>query len=191
MSAIPLCRVSGRFYRAVLADRAEHVLDPSGPDSAGRYHRPGQSAIYITPEADWAAIVTGSYAAEDGLARSIVPLELDEAHVLDQRDESICAKLGIDRSMSIARWRPALAEGREPLSWQCADVARAMGADGLIDPSRGIVGGWHAALFRWNVPGAPQLRVAGDPLPCNYETSRARWASPEGWELGAFEKGHR
>ena len=186
MTAAPLHRIGGTFYRAVLEDRVEHVLDPPGPDSAGRYHRPGQGALYVTAEADWAAIATGNYAAEDGLARVIVPLELDAADVLDQRDAAACAALGIDPGDATGRWRPYLAEGRVPPSWRNSDGARAAGADGIIDPSRGIIGGWHVALFRWNEPGAPQLRIAGDPLPFDYTASRGRWAAPEGWRLHIF-----
>jgi RES domain-containing protein len=184
VATVPLKRIGGTFFRSVLADRVDRVLEPPGPESAGRYHRPGQPALYITAEADWAAVVTGNYAAEDGLARVIVPLELDFADVLDQRDEAACAMLEIEVADATGRWRPHLREGREPPSWRNADAAREAGADGIIDPSRGIIGGWHVALFRWNQPGSPQLRVAGNPLPFDYDASRSRWPAPEGWQLG-------
>jgi hypothetical protein len=69
MKHIPLRSVKGRFYRAVRADRIDKILDPPGPDSAGRYHRHGQPALYITPEPDWAVIALGGYMVEDGLPR--------------------------------------------------------------------------------------------------------------------------
>ena len=177
-----LLQVSGRFYRSNLADRIEHVLD--GPDSAGRYHRPGQPVIYITSQADWAVIATGIYAREDGLARVIVPLDLDGASVLDQRDASVRDAYGIKLDDAMARWSPHLAQGRDAPSWRNADAARAAGAEGIVDPSRGIVDGWHIALFRWNEPGAPQLRVAGGPFSLDYAASRSRWPAPAGWQLG-------
>ena len=68
--------ISGKFWRAIGADRTAQVLDPPGPASAGRYHRPGQAALYITPEADWATIAIGRYLLDDGIARVVVPLEL-------------------------------------------------------------------------------------------------------------------
>lgn len=179
-----LLRVSGRFYRSFLADRIGQVLDPPGPDSAGRYHRPGQPAMYITREADWAVIATGIYAAEDGQQRVIVPLELDGALVLDQHDAAVLVAHRLELDDAMARWRPHLAQGREAPSWRNSDAARACGADGIVDPSRGIIGGWHVALFRWNELGAPRLRVAGDPLPSDYAASRARWPAPIGWKLG-------
>jgi hypothetical protein len=187
MSSIPLRSVHGRFYRAIRADRVEHILDAPGPESAGRYHRHGQPALYFTPEHDWAVIALGGYMAEDGMPRVVVPLEITSAQVLDQHDEQACVALGIVRERSNVRWRLALEKGEEPLSWRNSDVARAVGADGIIDRSRGITGGWHVTLFRWNDMGGPQVRVAGDPVPADYVVSRARWPHPPEWVLPAFE----
>jgi RES domain len=185
-TAFPLHRITGRVWRAIAADRAEQVLAPPAPDSAGRYHRPGQPALYITPEADWAMIAIGRYLLSDEIERVVVPLELDGAEVFDQRDAAACAALGIDPEQSQVRWDDELAAGREPPSWRASDAARAAGAQGIIDVSRGIAGGWHACLFAWNQPGAPQVRVAGDPLPCDYWLARDRWPAPEGWALPDF-----
>ena len=182
-SLVPLRRVAGRFWRAIATDRAEDVLEPPGPGSAGRYHRPGQPALYITPEADWAVIAIGRYLLADGIERAVVPLELDLAKVLDQRDPAACAALAINPQASQVRWNDELAAGREPPSWLASDAARAAGADGIIDVSRGITGGWHVCLFRWNAVGAPQLRVEGDPQPCHYWAARDRWPAPAGWSL--------
>ena len=181
--AVPRRRISGRFWRAIAADRVGQVLYPPGPDSAGRYHRPGQSALYITPEADWAMIAIGRYLLADGIKRVVVPLELDGAQVFDQRDPAACSALGIDPQQSQVRWNDELAAGREPPSWRASDAARAAGAQGIIDVSRGIAGGWHVCLFAWNVPGAPQVRLAGDPQPCDYWSARDRWPAPDGWAL--------
>lgn len=175
--------ISGRFWRAIAADRVDRVLDPPGNDSAGRYHRPGQRALYITPEADWATIAIGRYLLADGIKRLVVPLEIDHAELFDQRDPAACAALGIDPTQSQVRWNDELAAGREPPSWLASDAARTAGADGIIDVSRGIAGGWHACLFDWNRPGAPQVRIVGEPVPCDYKPARDRWPAPEGWVL--------
>jgi hypothetical protein len=175
--------LSGQFWRAIAADWIDRVLDAPGPDSAGRYHRQGQSALYITPHADWATIAIGRYLLADGIARMVVPLELDGAMMFDQRDPAACVALGIDPAQSQVRWNDELSAGRNPPSWAASDAARASGAQGIIDGSRGIAGGWHACLFTWNVPGAPQVRVAGDPVPCDYWPARDRWPAPEGWAL--------
>ncbi len=175
--------ISGHFWRAIAADRVDEVLQPPAPGSAGRYHRPGEPALYITAEADWATIAIGRYLLADGISRVVVPLELDAAAVFDQRDPAACAALGINPEHSQVRWNDELASGREPLSWLASDAARAAGADGIIDVSRGIAGGWHACLFLWNVPGTPQIRVAGEPVPCEYWAARDRWPTPDGWSL--------
>jgi hypothetical protein len=92
--------------------------------------------------------------------------------------------------MSNSRWRKALLEGDEPPSWRNSDAARRAGADGIIDRSRGIVGGWHIALFRWNALGGPAVNVAGEPVPACYEEARSRWPSPSGWQMPKAGEAH-
>lgn len=172
---VPLLTISGRFYRAILADRVSSVLEPPGPHSAGRYHRPGQPALYFSRHADWARIAISGYMREDGLPRMIVPVDLSDACVFDQRDLTACAALGIDRELSNVAWRPELSAGREPPSWRNADAARAIGADGMIDRSRHIENGWHVTLFQWNTAGTPRVTVAGPARPAILSTSSNHW----------------
>ncbi|MBY0519946.1 MAG: RES family NAD+ phosphorylase [Sphingomonas sp.] len=174
-STVPLLTISGRFFRAILTDRIDVVLAPPGPHSAGRYHRLGQPALYVTHDPDWARIAVSGYMREDGLPRMIVPVDIDAARVLDQRDAVACAALGIDRDQSNVNWRVELAAGREPASWRNADAAREIGADGIIDRSRHIPGGWHVTLFRWNQPGAPSVAVAGTPFAAILSDSDRHW----------------
>ena len=162
---VPLKRVQGRFYRAVIADHVDKALVPPGPESAGRYHRPGQPALYLSASPEWAAIAVSNYMREDGLKRMIVPVEVGAAQVVDQRDPAVCAALGIDCASAGLPWQPALDRGEEPPSWHNADCARAIGADGLIDPSRRVSGGWHLTLFRWNDLGGPTASICGEPVP--------------------------
>lgn len=172
---MPLLTVRGRFYRAILASRVDHVLAPPGPDSAGRYHRLGQPALYVTASPEWATIAVSGYMREDGLPRVIVPLAVGEAQVFDQRDAQACATLGIDREASNANWRSMLATGQEPSSWRNADAARAIGADGIIDRSRHIPGGWHITFFRWNALGGPTISVCGAGTPAILSDSDQHW----------------
>jgi RES domain-containing protein len=175
MIDIPLLQLSGTFHRAIRADRSADVLAPPGRDSAGRYHRLGQPALYLTSTPDWAYIAVSGYMREDGLPRVIIPLEVTTAHVFDQRDEAACRALGIDREASNANWRGALAAGTEPPSWRNADAARTLGADGIIDRSRHIPGGWHVTLFRWNALGGPQVRVCGEAVVAVLSSSGKKW----------------
>lgn len=167
--------ISGRFYRSVLAERVDNVLDPPSPQSAGRYHRHGQPALYMSPEPEWAIRAISGYMREDGKARMLVPLLVTEALVLDQHDGALCEKLGIDRTGSNVSWRTALEAGGEPPSWKTSDIARASGADGLIDPSRNIPGGWHLDLFRWNGLGGPRVEVVGDAMAIRLSANGGKW----------------
>jgi hypothetical protein len=168
-------KIEGAFFRAVLADRIESVLAPTAPESAGRYHRLGQATLYMSPRLEWATIAVSGYIREDNRPRVVIPLIASAADVLDQHDEAACRRLGIDRDLSNAPWRPSLALGHEPPSWQNADAARAAGADGIIDRSRMIPGGWHVNLFRWNNLGGPSVKVCGEPIPINLSADGPRW----------------
>jgi RES domain-containing protein len=167
--------VAGAFFRSVLADRVEDVLAPPAQQSAGRYHRLGQATLYMSPSLEWATIAVSGYIREDGRPRVVVPLMVDEAFVVDQHDEEACRLLGIERDLSNAPWRPALAAGQEPPSWRNADAARRAGADGIIDRSRMIPGGWHLNLFRWNALGGPSVAVCGDPVEITLSPDGPKW----------------
>jgi len=131
----------------------------------GRYHAPGQTALYMSPTAEWARVAVSGYMREDGLARVIFPLLVSQAYVLDLRNEKACLKLGVDREQANVSWRKVLATGGRPPSWDVADAARGGGADDLIDRSRLRPGAWHATLFRWNALGGPRVQLDGDAEP--------------------------
>lgn len=175
MMAPPLRKVEGAFFRAILADRIADVLAPPLPGSAGRYHRPGQTTLYMSPQLEWAMIAVSGYIREDGRPRVVVPLTVSAAFVFDQHDEAACRQLGIDRELSNEPWRAALAAGQEPPSWRNADAARAAGADGIIDRSRMIPGGWHVNLFHWNGLGGPRVSVFGAPVEIKLSPDGAKW----------------
>ena len=172
----PLLTISGTFYRAVRPERLNDVLQPPDQTSAGRYHRHGQAALYMSPSLEWSRIAVSGYMREDGLSRLIVPLQVDDAHVFDQRDRHACAQLGIDRNLSNASWRQALQDGEIPPSWPIADAARNIPADGIVDISRHIPQGWHLNLFRWNDMGGPQVKVIGEPTEVHPKTHGAKWS---------------
>jgi len=129
----------------------------------------------MSPSVEWAIIAVSGYIREDGRPRVVVPLLVGEALVLDQHDEESCHLLGIDREQSNAPWRPALADGLEPPSWRNADTARAFGADGIIDRSRQIPGGWRLNLFRWNDLGGPRVSVRGEPIKIELSEHGPKW----------------
>lgn len=173
--ASPLAPLDGIFHRAVLPARLTHVLDPPVPESAGRYHRPGEPALYMSPYLDWARIAVSGYMREDGLPRLIVPLRVTGARVLDQRDARAMSKAQLDPTSSAHPWRPVLKEGGSPPSWALSDKARALGANGLTDISRHIRGGWHLVLFRWNEDDSPRVRVSGPPVEVQPTLTGPKW----------------
>lgn len=171
----PFRKISGRFYRAILVERVDQVLAPPAPTSAGRYHRLGEPTLYMSPMEVWAISAVAGYMREDHRPRVVVPLLVSDAFVIDQHDEAACRQLGIDPRLSTGSWRQALEARREPDSWRNVDRARAVGADGIIDPSRMIPGGWHLNLFRWNELGGPVVEICGDPVEINLTADGQKW----------------
>lgn len=129
----------------------------------------------MSPKLEWAVIAVSGYIREDGRPRVVIPLMVSEARVFDQHDEAACLALGIDREQSNQPWRKALEAGTEPPSWRNADAARAIGADGIIDRSRMIPGGWHVDLFRWNELGGPSVSICGDPVAIALSEDGPKW----------------
>ncbi len=160
---VPLSDLSGKFYRAIAVNQMDRVLAPPTAQSAGRYHRHGQSALYMSPSLEWVRTAVSGYMREDRKPRYVFTLEVTGARVFDQRSQSACREIGIDPETAGRPWRQALKDGREPESWQVADRVRALDADGLVDVSRNIPDGWHVVLFKWNESGGPKVRVSGGP----------------------------
>lgn len=160
---IPLLRLCGFFYRVVRQQQIENVLSPLNVNSAGRYHSPGQSILYMSPELEWAQSAISPYMLEDRHRRFVIPLRVENALVFDQRDAKACDALKFDPRESNMPWRAALKTGNRPPSWANSDAVRGVPADGIIDPSRNIPGGWHLNLFKWNTADGPQVIVAGRP----------------------------
>lgn len=168
-------KVGGYFFRSVLVERIEQVLAPPTPDSTGRYHRHGEPTLYMSPRQEWAIMAVAGYMREDHRPRVVVPLLVSDALVIDQHDKAACQQLGIDPNLSNYPWRFALAAGQDPESWRNVDKARSAGADGMIDPSRMIPGGWHLNLFRWNGLGGPTIQICGDPVEIKLSSDGPKW----------------
>lgn len=174
--SVPLVEISGIFYRTVAVNKADRVLEPPSLQSAGRYHRHGQRALYMSPSLEWARTAVSGYMREDMKPRFVFTLEVTGAQVFDQRSHSACRDVGIDRELSDRPWRTALNEGREPDSWLVSDQIRGLDADGLIDVSRHIPSGWHLVLFKWNEFGGPKVCVSGGPETVYPKRDGPKWS---------------
>lgn len=151
-------RVSGLFYRLVLDQHATKAFERRLSESSGRFHAPGQSALYMSPTAEWARVALAPVIARDGLDRVVTTALVGSARILDLRDERQCAAVGVNRDDADAAWREPVGAGRPPPSWTLADKVRNEGFDGIIDPSKLLPGAWHLILFEWNIAGRPMVR---------------------------------
>lgn len=125
-----------------------------GTERPGRYNRPGERTLYASGSR---AGVRAAVARYGDAPRALMRLEIAAERLLDLRDTADRAALGIAALAAVGDWQAALARGEEPPSWHIADQARAIGAAGLIDPSRRAPGEWHLVLFGWNRPGLPRV----------------------------------
>jgi hypothetical protein len=75
----PFRKVSGTFFRSVLSDRVDQVLEPPGPASAGRYHRLGEPTLYTSAAMEWSIMAIAGYMREAQRPRVVVPLSCNLA----------------------------------------------------------------------------------------------------------------
>ncbi|MBL1435256.1 MAG: RES family NAD+ phosphorylase [Rhodobacteraceae bacterium] len=150
--------VEGTFYRLIETARAGDNLAPARSPE-GRFHCSGQQAMYLSETPAGCHVAMAYYARSDGPALSLHALALSNAYVLDLRNPTQCARLGIDPSNVNNRWQNERAEGLEASTWAISDAARLAGADGMLSPSRSRPELTHLTLFRWNVPDGPEVRL--------------------------------
>ena len=161
---LPLTDLSGTFWRIVWQHGAGAVLDGvSSPE--GRLHHSGQSALYLSPRPDWAAMAVNAYLRPDDPPRVLVSLIVASARVADLRNADICAALGITTQTAGIPWQPERQAGHPASSWAASDAVRATHADGLIYPARSYPDRWHVVLHRWNAPGCASVTATGMPEP--------------------------
>ncbi|WP_417581172.1 RES family NAD+ phosphorylase [Pelagibacterium sp.] len=158
-SADGFCSVSGRVYRAIFASDQDHVL--SGSARPGRFTPPGCRTLYTSTTAAGTLVALKPYRRPDDPERIVIGLEVDAHHVCDLRDAENCERLGFDARQAALPWREASASGSQPPAWAIVKRLMAMGVNGVLDPSRTQPDLVHLALFRWNMPGAPSVAVAG------------------------------
>lgn len=146
------------MHRAV--DAAHRELALAGSRAAGRYSRPEQPTLYLSGSAEGVEAAMRAHTDASSPDRALLRFRVRGARVLDLRDSAACRAAGIDRADAAAPWQEAAARGGTPRSWLVRDRVEALGADGLIDPSRAASGLWHLVLLRWNEPGAPSVEPA-------------------------------
>lgn len=158
--------LSGLFYRIVPADRADTALAPA-QSPEGRFHHDGQSTLYVSSRPDWAEQAIRVYVRPEDPPRVICEVDLAPTRVLDLRDATLGAALGVDPALAAVPWLPERAAGRPASSWRVADAARAAGAEGMIYTARTEPARWHLVLFDWQAEG--RARLTGQRWPARFD----------------------
>jgi RES domain-containing protein len=140
----------------------------------GRWNPVGVPTIYAARELStaWAEYNQG-FVQHPAL---IAQLELAGARLADLTNAAVLEEHGFDQAIHRSEWRSELDKGEVPAPHRAYRKLLGAGFDGVIYPSFMSPGGSCVALWRWNGPDAPALRVI-DPdgrLP----TSPAAWRQP-------------
>jgi RES domain-containing protein len=151
----PFVDVEGTFYRAV--DPAFRDYAIAGSRTAGRYSCADQPTLYLSSSPAGVAAAMIAHKDHRSEALSLVSMQVSANRILDLRDEAARTAAGIALDDATASWQEILAEGGSPRSWKVRAQLEAIGAQGLIDPSRKEPGLWHLVLFAWNRDGAARI----------------------------------
>lgn len=157
-----LTEIAGTFCKIAFADAVD-VLLARGMASrpAARFNRPGQDALYLSPDETSARVAISEYVKADDPPRVLLRYAVEPCVLFDLRLPANAAVY----ALASQSWQTALRNGEAPRSWDAADHVRRSGYTGLIDPSRRRPGLWHITLLRWNEPGAPVVRPIAPPMP--------------------------
>lgn len=153
-----LSPLSARLWRVL--PKGADPLSPA-PSPEGRFHHSGQPALYLSPSAQSALRATTRRirSPEDYVAQSYL---LTTTGIVDLRRAALRKALGLSTEEVSRPWRHERKAGRPASSWKASDLARHMGADGLIWTARNAPQLWHLVLFDW-----PGLHPEGEALPLN------------------------
>jgi RES domain-containing protein len=157
-----LTEVAGLFVKIVFANDVDLVLARGlRHRPAARFNRPGQDAVYLSPDEESARVAIGEYVKNFDAPRVLLTYAVERCILFDLRHQDASSVYALARP----NWRGTFESGNEPTSWAAADIVRQAGHVGLIDPSRRRPGLWHITLMRWNEPGSPRVHTVGSPIP--------------------------
>ena len=154
---VPILR--GTFYRAI--DPLFRSSAISGSIYAGRYSRPTEPTLYLSSSVDGVEAAMIAHSDSHSAALQILQIDVEASRIVDLRDVSALAAIGIEPADAAAPWQEEANSGGTPRSWTVRDRLMEVGANGLIDPSRKRPLLWHLVLFRWNERDAPIVHVIG------------------------------
>lgn len=152
---VPQDRVAWR----VVSPRWMHA--PLSGDGAarhgGRWNRPGQRALYLSEQVETAF---AEYQQELGVRPgAFMAFRIEGATLADLASSAGQREWGVEPADLVAAWKAlAWVEGAEPATWRLADRL-SPAHPGVRVPSVQYSGGTNLVLWRWNIPGAPQVTV--------------------------------
>ncbi len=155
--------VEGIFHRAV--DPAYREFALSGSRLPGRYSRADQPTLYLSASPEGVEVAMRAHKGDRSQTLSLVSVRVRAENIFDLRDPSARAHAGINLEDATAPWQELVRNGQEPRSWKVRDQLEALGAQGLMDPSRKSPGLWHLVLFTWNRDHAPAVQLADERPP--------------------------
>lgn len=154
--------VDARVWR-ILSPRWAHA-PLSGEGAArngGRWNRPGTKALYLSEQVETAF---AEYQQEIGVRPgTFVVYDLKAEDLADLTDAASLNALAISERELRCPWKSiAWVDGETPPTWALADRLEP-DHPGVRVPSVPYAGGTNIVLWRWNDPGAPQIKAL-DPL---------------------------
>jgi RES domain-containing protein len=89
----------------------------------------------------------------------IAQLQLTGARLADTMDPALLREFEASADIHDCQWRLLMDKGKRPDTHHLRERLIASGYHGVIYPSFMSHGGTCVALWRWNEPGAPELRA--------------------------------
>lgn len=158
-----LLPLNGRYWRSAFIGEENRLLEPAGAP-IGRWHHNGQRALYLSETPEGCRVATKVYRHDDDPQRGIFPIEITDAAVIDLRTEDARIAFNAPLEAVHANWAKLNARSEPSPTWRIGDNIRAIGAHGILTPSRSRPDLTHLTLFAWNAPGEPLAKRVGGPI---------------------------
>lgn len=154
-----------RVWRAVFEGEAHKLLNPAS-GRYGRWHYDHQPALYCSDTPDGCRVRIKSFAKETDASRVLLPINVTADRIVDLGCPTTRVALQTSLDDIHAFWKDSLTEGQISPTWALSDRLRALGAQGILSPSRSRPELTHVTLFTWNSEGGASVQASQEqPIP--------------------------